>query len=198
MSVGEIVSEIDLAQSTVSHHLKILGEVGFALVDRQVTSSWWRLNKQCLACFPSAARGGDGTSAAGRDPVGRSGDGANEVTLNERTRIETEVRDHYAGAAVAARGGSAACCGPQVDQFGAGLYDDLGGVPAAAALASIGCGNPVAVADLHLGETVLDLGSGGGIVCSCQPDGSVRPARRTASTSHPKCSSWRHPAGRRT
>ena len=83
--------------------------------------------------------------------------------MNERTRIETEVRDHYAGAAVAARGGSAACCGPQVDQFGAGLYDDLGGVPAVAALASIGCGNPVAVADLHPGETVLDLGSGGGI-----------------------------------
>jgi DNA-binding transcriptional ArsR family regulator len=55
MSVGEIVSELDLAQSTVSHHLKILGEVGFALVDRQVTSSWWRVNEQCLACFPSAA-----------------------------------------------------------------------------------------------------------------------------------------------
>src|SRR5688572_23843967 len=55
MSVGEIVDELDLAQSTVSHHLKILGDVGFALVDRQVTSSWWRVNERCLACFPSAA-----------------------------------------------------------------------------------------------------------------------------------------------
>ena len=42
-------------------------------------------------------------------------------------------------------------------------YDDLGDLPDAAALASIGCGNPIAVADLHAGETVLDLGSGGGI-----------------------------------
>jgi DNA-binding transcriptional ArsR family regulator len=55
MSVGEIVADLDLAQSTVSHHLKILGDVGFALVDRQVTSSWWRVNERCLACFPSAA-----------------------------------------------------------------------------------------------------------------------------------------------
>ena len=55
MAVGEIADELGLAQSTVSHPLKILGEVGFALVDRQVTSSWWRVNEHCLACFPSAA-----------------------------------------------------------------------------------------------------------------------------------------------
>ena len=42
-------------------------------------------------------------------------------------------------------------------------YDTLEGLPDAAALASIGCGNPIAVADLHPGEVVLDLGSGGGI-----------------------------------
>lgn len=77
--------------------------------------------------------------------------------------VETEVRSYYADAAVAAGGGAAACCGPDADQFGAGLYDDLDGLPEAAALASIGCGNPVAVADLHAGEVVLDLGSGGGI-----------------------------------
>jgi len=55
MSVGEIVDELDLAQSTVSHHLKTLADVGFALVDREATSSWWRVNERCLACFPSAA-----------------------------------------------------------------------------------------------------------------------------------------------
>ena len=65
MSVGEIVDELDLAQSTVSHHLKILGEVGFTLVDRQVTSSWWRVNERCLACFPSAAE-----VVMGRVPTG--------------------------------------------------------------------------------------------------------------------------------
>lgn len=65
MSVGEIVGELDLAQSTVSHHLKILGEVGFVLVDREATSSWWRVNDRCLACFPSAAE-----VVMGRIPVG--------------------------------------------------------------------------------------------------------------------------------
>jgi arsenite methyltransferase len=83
--------------------------------------------------------------------------------MNEPGSVEAEVRRYYADAAVAADGGSTACCGPQADQFGAGLYDDLDGLPDAAALASIGCGNPVAVADLHPGEVVLDLGSGGGI-----------------------------------
>ena len=49
--------------------------------------------------------------------------------------------------------------------FGASLYsaDDQGELPAEAVAASLGCGNPTAVADLHEGETVLDLGSGGGI-----------------------------------
>jgi SAM-dependent methyltransferase len=77
--------------------------------------------------------------------------------------VEAEVNRYYADAAVAAARGTAACCGPDAGRFGAGLYDDLDGLPDAAALASIGCGNPVAVADLHPGEVVLDLGSGGGI-----------------------------------
>ncbi len=83
--------------------------------------------------------------------------------MNQPSNVEAEVRHHYAQAAVAVGGGSAACCGPEAQRFGAGLYDDLEGLPDAATLASIGCGNPVAVADLHPGEVVLDLGSGGGI-----------------------------------
>jgi len=79
-------------------------------------------------------------------------------------QIHDMVRERYAAAAIQAATGSGACCGPE-DGIGAGLYsalerDDL---PDAAVLASLGCGNPTAVADLHPGERVLDLGSGGGI-----------------------------------
>ena len=55
MSVAEIVDAVDVGQSTVSHHLKILGDVRFLLVEREGTSSWWRINENCLDCFPTAA-----------------------------------------------------------------------------------------------------------------------------------------------
>jgi arsenite methyltransferase len=62
--------------------------------------------------------------------------------------------------------GSGACCGdPASLDFGKSRYtsEQRGDLPDAAALASLGCGNPTAVAELRKGETVLDLGSGGGI-----------------------------------
>ena len=88
--------------------------------------------------------------------------------------LRDEVRRRYADAAVAATEGRASCdcgggtCCEHVDGeagFGEALYDAelRGELPQAAVLASLGCGNPVAVADLREGETVLDLGSGGGI-----------------------------------
>jgi SAM-dependent methyltransferase len=86
------------------------------------------------------------------------------------------VRERYAAAAVAAEGGGCGCnddggccgnvaCDGEDASFGERLYtiEQRGELPAAATLASLGCGNPTAVADLREGETVLDLGSGGGI-----------------------------------
>jgi len=94
------------------------------------------------------------------------------MTLDE-TAIHDEVRARYAEAARAAsasRSDSAAqasCCGPDGSAavFGEILYADAdrGALPDAAVLASLGCGNPTAVAELREGERVLDLGSGGGI-----------------------------------
>lgn len=55
MTVGEIVEEVGLAQSTVSHHLKMLGDVRFILVERNGTTSRWRINERCLSCFPTTA-----------------------------------------------------------------------------------------------------------------------------------------------
>ncbi len=79
--------------------------------------------------------------------------------------IRETVREKYAAAAVAARSGARpTCCGPAdgTGTFGASLYDPSEDAPENAINASLGCGVPTAVADLGEGETVLDLGSGGG------------------------------------
>jgi len=54
MTVGEITDRLDVGQSTVSHHLSILAEVRFLLVERIGTASLWRVNERCLDCFPDA------------------------------------------------------------------------------------------------------------------------------------------------
>ncbi|MEU8944290.1 arsenite methyltransferase [Streptomyces sp. NPDC048489] len=83
--------------------------------------------------------------------------------------LRETVRRRYAAAALKVTEGGAACCGPHPaeaeEHFGATLYaaDDRDALPAGAVAASLGCGNPTAVAGLHEGERVLDLGSGGGI-----------------------------------
>lgn len=100
--------------------------------------------------------------------------------------IQKQVKQHYAQAATAVQAGTpnsvlvadvsccstGSCCAPapsshttvQNIAFGSGLYgDSLTGLPIMAKEASLGCGNPTAVAELHAGERVLDLGSGGGI-----------------------------------
>jgi len=108
-----------------------------------------------------------------------------ESGVNERTEIDelrATVRDRYGAVAQRVTDASstrgASCCGPAEGSSGccgasseswdpitANLYDDAeaAGVPAEAMLASLGCGNPTALADLRTGDVVLDLGSGGGI-----------------------------------
>ena len=100
--------------------------------------------------------------------------------LKTQDDIRDAVRERYAAAAKSVGAPDAGCCGSeesscgcgtataieeQRDVFGPELYSaqERDELPDAAALASLGCGNPTAVAELHDGETVLDLGSGGGI-----------------------------------
>jgi len=106
------------------------------------------------------------------------------MTDQADTEMREEVRARYAEAARAVMdpkpGISASCCGTSADDsccstgtaaldtadsFGGSLYPEgeTDGLPEEAVLASLGCGNPLAVADLREGERVLDLGSGGGI-----------------------------------
>src|SRR3954469_4809206 len=91
----------------------------------------------------------------------------------DQDRVHAEVRARYAVAARLVASGesneavNASCCAPgqASDVWGEILYsqDDREMLPDAARLASLGCGNPTAVAELRRGERVLDLGSGGGI-----------------------------------
>ena len=81
--------------------------------------------------------------------------------------IKEVVREKYGQAAREARAAKPSCCGPagSCDPITSNLYgeQEAGAVPALALQASLGCGNPTALAELKPGETVLDLGSGGGI-----------------------------------
>jgi arsenite methyltransferase len=103
--------------------------------------------------------------------------------LTSKDEVREVVRERYAAAAQSVEEGRVARCGPSEaatgscgcgtdvpdacggETFGSELYSigDRSELPDAAKLASLGCGNPTAVAELHEGETVLDLGSGGGI-----------------------------------
>ena len=80
--------------------------------------------------------------------------------------ITERVRERYATAARRAQeGGASGCCGDGKDAVTSDLYaaEEVAELPEEAVIASLGCGNPTALIDLREGETVLDLGSGGGI-----------------------------------
>jgi L-amino acid N-acyltransferase YncA/precorrin-6B methylase 2 len=83
---------------------------------------------------------------------------------DDAEQVRASVVSRYGRLAEAAAAGQrVADCGPGETCFGAAAYDDAADLPEGALRASLGCGNPVAVAALNPGETVLDLGSGGGI-----------------------------------
>ncbi|MEO6865797.1 MAG: arsenite methyltransferase [Gemmatimonadaceae bacterium] len=98
------------------------------------------------------------------------------MTTMDRDELKTNVRQKYGSAALrvvqgdtsSACCGSSGCCGSTTeawDPITSDLYQEgqTAGIPVEALLASLGCGNPTALAQLNAGETVLDLGSGGGI-----------------------------------
>src|SRR6201993_3209369 len=92
-------------------------------------------------------------------------------STDTKTDIKEIVREKYGQAALRVTTGGSSCCGVspsgigQCDPITSNLYQasQTTGIPEDAVLASLGCGNPTALASLNPGETVLDLGSGGGI-----------------------------------
>jgi len=90
---------------------------------------------------------------------------AQNVLFMDTEEIRERVREWYSAAAKQAVSGFGCCSGGNVDTTAAGFYseEEAAQIPVEAYLASLGCGNPTALARLNPGETVLDLGSGGGI-----------------------------------
>ncbi|HTS05676.1 MAG TPA: arsenite methyltransferase [Candidatus Eisenbacteria bacterium] len=92
------------------------------------------------------------------------------MSTTEATDIKEVVKQKYGEAALRVKSGGSSCCGAKTnsgcaDPITTNLYDatQIGQIPEEAVLASLGCGNPTALAQLKPGESVLDLGSGGGI-----------------------------------
>ncbi len=113
------------------------------------------------------------------------------ITSPTPKTIRESVRSHYPESALAVMSRRwPACCGPAGIEDATWREAALGvlrpcqreGLPDTAVLASLGCGNPTAVAELAEGETVLDLGSGGGIDVILSPGGSGHLARPTGLT----------------
>ena len=156
--VCNLVEPMGLSQPTVSHHLKVLTDAGLARPGAA----------RALGLLLAPAR----TDRAAALGARRSGRERNTTEEDRMSELREQVRDRYAAAAKAVGEGYAAndwdkeagCCDPEKG-LGQELYDitQRSELPDEAVLASLGCGNPLMVADLHEGETVLDLGSGGGI-----------------------------------
>jgi SAM-dependent methyltransferase len=116
---------------------------------------------QASCCEPEAK-----AECCGGEHAPGCGCAAGSESLSAEDELRETVREKYAAAARAAAEGNGGCCSPadeEVGAFGVSLYgDEATDVPPAAVDASLGCGVPTAVADLHEGEVVLDLGSGAG------------------------------------
>jgi arsenite methyltransferase len=128
---------------------------------------------QETCCEPSDKDACCGTAAAG----GRCGCAADQASVADSDEVREKVRERYAAAATAATDATArGCCASDAytdpdmsnfdkngtEVFGSSLYGGEAQLAPTAVEASLGCGVPTAVADLHDGETVLDLGSGAG------------------------------------
>ncbi|HZN87408.1 MAG TPA: arsenite methyltransferase [Thermoleophilaceae bacterium] len=158
----------------------------------EATSTCCAPETQQSCCEPSDKDACCDANAAG----GSCGCPAGQASEPNDSEIREKVRERYAAAATAvAESTSSGCCGaPAIDDcgpdilsrdkqgnevFGATLYEgEADGAPKAAVQASLGCGVPTAVVDLHQGQTVLDLGSGAGadVLISARRVGSTGKA----------------------
>jgi len=198
---GDLVELLPLAQSSVSEHLKVLKSAGLIRGDIDGPSTCYCIEPEGLAWLRrtlGALFNGSSSAAAGESGIyGRSLIMVDAINAGAGAdQIRQAVSAHYAGRAAAAQAvkpltmlpmlpaADDACCAPAdaacaTGSCGVGYSaEDLASLPSSVTSISLGCGNPVGLADVRTGETVLDLGSGGGIDCflaarRAGPDGRV-------------------------
>ena len=150
--VCELVPLFDLSQPTVSHHLKKLRDAGIVGSERQGLWAYYYVNPEALEELS--------TWLSNR---ARSARPSASATPRPRRSPRRELRRAAAAAAAAARLTSPRPRRNSRTSAPSSTRGRAGRAARCGELASLGCGNPTAVAELHEGETVLDLGSGGGI-----------------------------------
>ena len=167
---GDLTELLELAQSTVSHHLKVLKEAG--LIQGTAAGTW-----VCYCLDPEGIRRARATALSVLSPSIPTIMGVRQVTTTDQSQaIKDAVLAHYGQKArgqlqkldqpgaelfpVLESSGTStsACCPPASSSELADLPQDI-------AEFSLGCGNPVGIASIRAGDTVLDLGSGGGLDC---------------------------------
>jgi arsenite methyltransferase len=179
LCVCDLEASFKLSQPTISHHLKVLRDADLVVTERRGVWIYYQLQRDRLRILHDIARA--------VFPDGETEGETNKMT--ESSTMREAVRDRYAQIALRVLQPespvtSGSCCAAPTDQNDAGsccgstsgcgnaadpitgnLYDagELSNLPADAITASLGCGNPTALAALTAGEVVLDLGSGGGI-----------------------------------
>ncbi len=172
-TTGALADRVGLTQPTVTHHLGALLGAGFLERERDGRQTWYWVNPEGLEAVRQLL------DPSPPSPAVLQVNPRERKEMSDRDLVE-QVRLRYGAAARAAMGtghraldlleepgGSGGCCSGSGagEVFGSVLYDagTAEGAPAQAVTASLGCGNPIAVAALHPGERVLDLGSGGGL-----------------------------------
>ena len=168
MVVGEIQQELNIPNSTLSHHLEKLKAEDLVRVRRASTFLHYTANTEALqeSCGSFTPNAAPATRRWSRNPSFKSAD----RRPNEHHDIKEVVKEKYGQAALRVSTAGNSCCGDTPvccgDPITSDLYDPIPvrmALPQEALLASLGCGNPTALARLNAGEVVLDLGSGGGI-----------------------------------
>ena len=168
MVVGQLGGKLEIPNSTLSHHLDKLKRQGLVNVRREGTFLWYTANTEALQELSTlslrrALYRGQSIRPKKINPFWQQ-----ENPMSKE--IKEVVREKYGQAALRVHTGGISCCGASLagdgccDPITANSTTRAGPADSRRALkASLGCGNPTALAQLNAGETVLDLGSGGGI-----------------------------------